>query len=127
MITMHARVLIFIALVLSLVLIVYMVRQRSLELKYVLVWLAGDVVMIIMILFPRLMDELAGLLGIYSVVNMVFFLAFIFSIAVCFSLTVALSRLSGSVRRMAQMVSMIPDDVRKDIMEQLEQKEDEHK
>lgn len=127
MITMQARILIFIALLLLLVVIIYMVRQRSLELKYVLVWLAGDLVMLIMIAFPALLDWLAEALGIYSVTNMVFFLAFMFSLCVCFSLTVALSRLSGAIRRMAQMVSMLPEDVRQDIMEQLEKAEDGHK
>lgn len=120
MITMQARILIIIALLFLLVLIVYMVRQRSLELKYVLVWLAGDLAMLIMIAFPNLLDKLAELLGIYSVTNMVFFLGFIFSLVVCFSLTVALSRLSGSVRRMAQMISMMPDDIKEKIEKELE-------
>ena len=119
-ITMQARILIIIALLFLLVLIVYMVRQRSLELKYVLVWLAGDLAMLIMIAFPNLLDKLAELLGIYSVTNMVFFLGFVFSLVVCFSLTVALSRLSGAVRRMAQMISMMPDDIKEKIEKELE-------
>ena len=96
MITLHARFLIFIPLLILLFIIIYMVRQRSLELKYVLVWLIGDVIMMIVVGFPGVLDWLAVKMGIYSVANMVFLLAFLLAISVCFSLTVALSRLSAS-------------------------------
>lgn len=123
MITLHARFLIFIPLLILLFIIIYMVRQRSLELKYVLVWLIGDVIMMIVVGFPGVLDWLAVKMGIYSVANMVFLLAFLLAISVCFSLTVALSRLSASVRKMAQIVSMIPDDVKDMVMKDIEVKE----
>ncbi len=123
MITLHARFLIFIPLLTLLFIIIYMVRQRSLELKYVLVWLIGDVIMMIVVGFPGVLDWLAVKMGIYSVANMVFLLAFLLAISVCFSLTVALSRLSASVRKMAQIVSMIPDEVKDMVMKDIQVKE----
>ena len=119
MITLHARFLIFIPLLILLLIIIYMVRQRSLELKYVLVWLIGDVIMMIVVGFPGVLDWLAVKMGIYSVANMVFLLAFLLAISICFSLTVALSRLSESVRKMAQIVSMIPDDVKEEVIDNM--------
>lgn len=127
MITLHARFLIFIPLLILLFIIIYMVRQRSLELKYVLVWLIGDVIMMIVVGFPGVLDWLAVKMGIYSVANMVFLLAFLLAISVCFSLTVALSRLSASVRKMAQIVSMIPEDVRDAVINQAEKTENQDK
>lgn len=123
MITLHARFLIFIPLLILLCIIIYMVRQRSLELKYVLVWLIGDVIMMIVVGFPGVLDWLAVRMGIYSVANMVFLLAFLLAISICFSLTVALSRLSASVRKMAQIVSMIPDEVKDMVMKDIQVKE----
>lgn len=123
MITLHARFLIFIPLLILLFIIIYMVRQRSLELKYVLVWLIGDVIMMIVVGFPGVLDWLAVRMGIYSVANMVFLLAFLLAISICFSLTVALSRLSASVRKMAQIVSMIPDEVKDMVMKDIQVKE----
>lgn len=122
MITLHARFLIFIPLLILLFIIIYMVRQRSLELKYVLVWLIGDVIMMIVVGFPGVLDWLAVRMGIYSVANMVFLLAFLLAISICFSLTVALSRLSASVRKMAQIVSMIPDEVKEEVTKELDSK-----
>ena len=124
MITLHARFLIFIPLLILLFIIIYMVRQRSLELKYVLVWLIGDVIMMIVVGFPGVLDWLAVRMGIYSVANMVFLLAFLLAISICFSLTVALSRLSTSVRKMAQIVSMIPDEVKEEVTKELDNKND---
>lgn len=123
MITLHARFLIFIPLLILLFIIIYMVRQRSLELKYVLVWLIGDVIMMIVVGFPGVLDWLAVKMGIYSVANMVFLLAFLLAISICFSLTVALSRLSESVRKMAQIVAMIPDNVREEVMKEVNERE----
>ena len=45
-------------------------------------------------------------LGIYAPVNMIFFLGFCFSLVIIFSLTVALSRMSNSIRTLDQMVAL---------------------
>ena len=53
-----------------------------------------------------LLNVVSGFLGIYAPVNMIFFLGFCFSLLIIFSLTVALSRLSNSVRTLDQMVAL---------------------
>ena len=68
------------------VLIVNMVRKRKLELKYVLAWMLCDLALLVMVFVPGLMEHMASLLGIYSPVNMVFFLGFVFSLIIIFSL-----------------------------------------
>ena len=70
--TLKAQILICIVLVIALLAIVNMVRKRSLELKYVLVWIGCDLILFIFTLFPNLMQKLANVLGIYSPVNMIF-------------------------------------------------------
>ena len=89
-------------LLLMLVIIINMVRRRTLELKYVLAWLLADILLILFTVFPSIMMGIARFMGIYSPVNMIFFLGFIFLAAIAFSMTVALSRLSASQRRLAQ-------------------------
>ena len=69
--TLKAQILICIVLVIALLAIVNMVRKRSLELKYVLVWIGCDLILFIFTLFPNLMQKLANALGIYSPVNMI--------------------------------------------------------
>lgn len=118
MLSIKARILIIAALLVLLALILNMVRKRRLELKYVLAWLFADLVLIIFTAFPQLMMGLASLLGIYSPVNMIFFLGFVFLGIIIFSLTVALSRATANQRRLAQSVAIRDYEERKKSVEE---------
>ena len=104
--TVKVRLLLVIGLVCVLVMIINMVRKRQLELKYVLGWLGCDFVLLLFAIFPGLMVGLSNFLGIYAPVNMIFFLGFLFSLILVFTLTVALSRVTARVRRLAQIEAL---------------------
>lgn len=104
--TLKAQVLICIVLIIALIAIVNMVRKRSLELKYVLVWICADIILFIFTLFPSTMGHVAAFFGIYSPVNMIFFMGFVLSLVIIFTLTVALSRVTARVRKLAQMIAL---------------------
>lgn len=106
MMTWRIRIAIILVLILGLVAIVNLIRKRSLELKYALTWLFLGAVLLLVILVPGLLDTLSVALGIYSPMNMVFFLGFLFSIVVIFVLTMSLSNNSNRVRRMAQKIAL---------------------
>lgn len=106
MMTLKIKILIVCVLILAFIAIVRMVCKKSLELKYALLWLIADICLLIIVLVPNLLDIIASSLGIYSPVNMVFFLGFCFSLAIIFSLTVALSRMSNRVRRLSQCIAL---------------------
>ena len=110
--TLKAQILISIVLVIALMAIINMVRKRSLELKYVLVWICCDLVLFIFTLFPNTMLILAQFLGIYSPVNMIFFMGFVLSLIIIFTLTIALSRVTARVRKLAQMIALQEDEDR---------------
>ena len=111
--TVKAQILIVFILLIAFGAIIYIVKKRALELKYVLLWLACDIILLIFALFPNLMDLFSDVFGILSPVNMLFFFGFVFSLMIIFSLTVALSRVTGSVRRMAQEMSLMEERPRK--------------
>ena len=94
--TVKAQILIVVILLIALGALIYIVKKRALELKYVLLWLACDIILLIFALFPELMDVFSQVFGILSPVNMLFFFGFVFSLMIIFSLTVALSRVTGS-------------------------------
>lgn len=123
--TMRAKLMLVALLVGVILVIVSMVRKRRLELKYVLLWLASDIVLIIFVIFPDLMTGLAKFLGIHSQMNMIFFLGVVFALAIIFSLTVTLSRLSEKVRRMAQIMAMLPEDVQELMKKDMEKEGEE--
>lgn len=110
--TVKAQILIVVILLIALGALIYIVKKRALELKYVLLWLACDIILLIFALFPELMDVFSEVFGILSPVNMLFFFGFVFSLMIIFSLTVALSRVTGSVRRMAQEMALMEERLR---------------
>ena len=111
--TVKAQILIVVILLIALGALIYIVKKRALELKYVLLWLACDIILLVFALFPELMDVFSEVFGILSPVNMLFFFGFVFSLMIIFSLTVALSRVTGSVRRMAQEMALMEERLRK--------------
>lgn len=106
MMTNKFRIILILILLLALIGIICMVRKRSIELKYVLSWIIVDVIVLIIVLIPGLLDGIAALMGVYSVMNMVFFLGFCFLLIITFTLTVALSHNSNKLRKMAQEIAL---------------------
>ncbi len=112
MMTTALRIFIAVLDILGLLYILQLVRKNRLDLKYALSWLVVSIFVLIMVLFPNLMEKLAEFLGIASPVNMIFFLGFIFSLAIILILTVALSINAGSVKRLNQKIAMLDKRVR---------------
>lgn len=105
---MNIRLQIIIAVIILVALgfIINMIRKKSLELRYALAWLIVGVGVLILDIFPELMTKLAGMLGIYSPVNMLFFLGFCFSLIIIFILTVAVSRMSIRIKDLTQELAL---------------------
>lgn len=106
MMTVKLQIIVGICLFLALTVIVYMIKKRSLDLKYALSWLLALVFVLVLDLFPVLLTKLSAALGVWAPVNMIFFLGFCFSLLIIFTLTVMLSRMAERVRKLAQAVAM---------------------
>lgn len=106
MMSSKVRAIILVVLFISLVAIINLIRKRSLELKYALTWLLLGGALFVVIMIPGLIQKISSFLGIYNPMNMIFFLGFLFSLVVIFSLTMALSRNSIRVRKMAQKIAL---------------------
>lgn len=106
MMTWRVRIAVILVLIVGLFAIVNLIRKRNLELKYALTWLFLGGALLVVVLIPGTMDVISAALGIYNPMNMVFFLGFLFSIIVIFSLTMSLSRNSNRVRTMAQRIAL---------------------
>ncbi len=106
MMTVKLQIVIGIAILIVFAILVNMIRRRSLELKYALSWMAVLCALLLFDCVPKLLIVASDFLGIYAPVNMIFFLGFCFSLVIIFSLTVALSRMSNSIRTLDQMVAL---------------------
>ena len=106
MMTLRIRILFLVFLLAMLWVIIGMVRKRKLELKYVLLWMGCDLILILMMLFPDIITWLSRVLGIYSPMNAVIFLGMLFLLLILFSMTVALSHATDEIRRLAQLLAL---------------------
>lgn len=109
MMSFRLQVILVVILLAALAVIIAMLKKRTLDLKYVLVWIFCLAVLLIFSIFPGTMTKLARFIGIYSPVNMIFFLGFLLAVTIIFTLTVSLSRTTGKVRKLAQMMALEND------------------
>ncbi len=100
------QVIIAIIILVALGFIINMIRKKALELRYALAWLVVGIGVLILDIFPVLMTRLAAMLGIYSPMNMLFFLGFCFSLVIIFILTVAVSRMSIRIKDLTQELAL---------------------
>ena len=99
--------------VLALAGIANMVRKEALDLKFALSWLAVGVIVLILDIFPGIMNYLVSLLGIELPVNMMFFFGFCFTLLLVFTLTVKVSKQAEQLKRLTQTIALLEENIRK--------------
>ena len=100
------QIIVGIIVLLALGVIINMIRQKKLELRYALSWLGVGVAILILDCFPQLITWLSRKVGIASPVNMLFFFGFCFSLMIIFVLTVAISRMSIRIKELTQELAL---------------------
>lgn len=100
------RVIVAIVILFAICMMINMVRKKSLELRYALSWFAAGMGVLILDMFPGVMEKMADIMGIETPTNMMFFLGFCFSLGIIFVLTIAISRMSIRIKKMAQELAL---------------------
>lgn len=100
------QIIVGIIVILALVVIVNMIRQKKLELRYALSWLCVGIAVLVLDCFPQLITWLSRKVGIASPVNMLFFFGFCFSLIILFVLTIAMSRMSIRIKELTQEIAL---------------------
>lgn len=86
-----------------------MVRKEALDLKFALSWLTVGTIVLILDIFPGMMQYLVRLLGIEIPVNMMFFFGFCFTLFLVFVLTVKVSRQEEQIKRLTQEMALLEE------------------
>ena len=108
------QIIVGIIVLLALGVIINMIRQKKLELRYALLWLGVGVAILILDCFPQLITWLSRKVGIASPVNMLFFFGFCFSLMIIFVLTVAISRMSIRIKELTQELALFEKRIREE-------------
>lgn len=119
----RTQILVVAVAVLAFLLLIYMIRGNRLKLKYSLFWFLLVIGILVFGCFPGLTKALAGFLGIGQPINMIFFAGFCFSLLIIFSLTVAVSKLSGSVKKLTQELALLKKE-QEELRDKIEHEKD---
>lgn len=101
------QIIIVIGTLITLAMLLNMIRQKKLELRYAFSWIIVGLGVVILACFPNLLAWLAKIVGIASPVNMLFFFGFVFSLAIILTLTLSLSRMSIKMKRLTQEIALL--------------------
>jgi len=96
---------------LLLITIFEMLRRRQLREKYVLVWVMFSVAIIVLAVWPGLLDALADALNVVDPVNLLLFGAVTALLLVCLHLSWESSRLEEETRTLAEDIALLRLDV----------------
>ena len=103
---MRLNITLLVAALLLLAFIVEVVRRRRLSESYALLWISVAVVGVVLGLTRPLIDRVSTALGVSYGSNLVFAVACLFLLVVAVNLSVHVSRLEGTVERLAQELAL---------------------
>ena len=104
---MSANIFFLLIVVVMEVLVLAQVRNQKMKEKYAALWLIVGVIMIVLALFPKLLDSLSRLVGIETLVNLLFLLAIIMLMGISLHLTLAISKITDDMRTLAEEVAIM--------------------
>ena len=106
---LKTQIMVAVVIVAALVWIANMVRKQALDIRFALSWVTVGGVVLIMDIFPGIMDYLVHLFGIELPVNMMFFFGFCFTLLLLFILTVKVSKQEEQLKRLTQELALLED------------------
>lgn len=111
---MDTRLQLFIiaCIVLYLIIILYLLKKKRLNLKYTLLWFLTALVMLVVTIFPGIVNWATGLVGIVAPTNFVFFLEGAFVLVILLSLTSIVSNLNSKIYRLTQSQALLEKRIR---------------
>jgi len=104
---MRLNLLTSITAILLVAIMIELLRRRQLREKYAAFWMAVGAGVIVLGIFPRLLDSLARVLGVASGASLVLFLGIVFLLLVCIHLSWETSRLEEETRTLAEEIALI--------------------
>lgn len=106
------RIAILIGIVVYFFILIMLLRQKRLNLKYTLLWLFSGLLMLILSVFPQLLSGITSLLGIQLQSNALFAILFFCGMIILMSLTSIISKQNESIKQLVQYTALLEKRVR---------------
>lgn len=112
MIVTKLRILLLIAVCIYFIMVFQLLKRRTLNLKYTMLWLASGFVMLILALFPQLLRSFTVLVGIYDPTNALFSVILFCIIIILMSITAIVSKLNEKNKALIQSIALLEKRLR---------------
>ena len=89
-----------------------MIKKKTLNLRYALIWIFSAIIMFILVIFPQIPALISNYLGIVDEVNLVFLLEGMFVLIILLALTGIVSRLNDKNRKLSQTIALLEKRIR---------------
>lgn len=112
MITVRLQICAIVLVLVFLVVMFWLLRRGQLAMKYSLLWIFSGIIMLVLAVFPGVLDSFAKLIGVYSSVNALFAVMLFCGLALMISFTVIVSRDKREIVRLTQEISILEKRIR---------------
>ena len=106
------RVVLIVAIIVYFIMILIFLKNKTLELRYTLLWMFAGMMLAVLVIWPELLGRLVRLVGIQSNMNGLFIMAIAFIVMIMMSLTSIVSRQKNKIRHLIQEIAILEKRVR---------------
>jgi len=108
----YLRILLLAGSVLFLLLTVNSIRRKNLDLYHSIRWFIGAIIILLMALFPDVLQIISRAVGIEVPSNLVFLLMIVYLLLTCLSLSASVSRQHARIRSLVQSTALMEKRIR---------------
>lgn len=107
------RITIIVALIIYYACILYLLRRKSLTLKYTLLWILSGLIMILIVIFPDVFESMIHKIGVVEMTNGLFAVVLFAILIILISITSIVSKMNRRIRQLVQQCAMYEQEIRK--------------
>ena len=112
MLSTKLQIMMLIAVCAYFLIVFHLLKRKTLNLKYTLLWLISGIIMLVLAVFPKILYWFSALIGVYDMTNALFAVVFFCIIIVLMSLTAIVSKLNEKSKKLVQSVALLEKRVR---------------
>lgn len=100
------RVVLIVASLITMLFMLKRIRQSKVQIEDVIYWIVFSLLLIVLSLFPKIGDIIAGLLGVYSTVNFIFLFIIFLLLLREFTMTIKVSQMENKIKELTQEIAI---------------------
>lgn len=110
---MKFQIIIAVLLLCVLLVILNSVKKHKLDFRHAISWIVSDLLLLILDVFPGIIEWLAKICGVELPINMIFFFGIVLCFILIYGLSVTISILLEKVKKLTQEMALLEEKIKK--------------